>query len=144
MENTSRIYADSDVFWGCGIGVGESARFRALFAGNCLQERQISPQSGADQALTPESVRTRIYEALMAVLRQCRRWVDIRHMKTLAWMVTGLLLTEKISLSAWAPVVHSQARYAQSTVRRFARWLDNERIQASELYGPLIEQALAG
>jgi len=86
---------------------------------------------------------SRIYEALMAVLRQCRRWVDIRHMNTLAWMVTGLLLTEKISLSAWAPVVHSQARYAQSTVRRFARWLDNERIQASELYGPLIEQALA-
>jgi hypothetical protein len=64
-------------------------------------------------------------------------------MKTLAWMVTGLLLTEKISLTAWVPPVHSRAQYAQSTVRRFRRWLDNDRIQVLELYGPLIQQALA-
>lgn len=85
----------------------------------------------------------RIYDTLIAVLRQCRRWLDIRHMKTLAWMITGLLLTEKISLSAWVPVVQSRAVYAQSTVRRFVRWLDNERINVTALYGPLIEQALA-
>ena len=33
--------------------------------------------------------------------------------------------------------------YAQSRVRRFARWLDNERIAVPALYGPLIQQALA-
>lgn len=85
----------------------------------------------------------RIYDALISVLRQCRRWMDVRHMKTLAWMVTGLLLTEKISLTAWVPSVRSRAMYAQSTVRRFARWLHNERINIHELYGPLIQQALA-
>jgi hypothetical protein len=26
---------DSDVFWGCGIDVGKSARFRPLLADNC-------------------------------------------------------------------------------------------------------------
>lgn len=85
----------------------------------------------------------RIYDTLISVLRQCRRWLDVRHMKTLAWMVTGLLLTEKISLTAWVPVVLSRAQYAQSTVRRFGRWLHNERIHVLELYGPLIQQALA-
>ena len=85
----------------------------------------------------------RLYDTLIAVLRQCRRWLDVRHMKTLAWMVTGLLMTEKISLTAWVPLVRNRAEYAQSTVRRFARWLDNKRIKGHELYGPLIEQALA-
>jgi hypothetical protein len=85
----------------------------------------------------------RIYDTLISVLRQCRRWLDVRHMKTLAWMVTGLLLTEKISLTAWVPVVLSRAQYAQSTVRRFGRWLHNKRIHVLELYGPLIQQALA-
>ena len=51
----------------------------------------------------------RMYDTLISVLRQCRRWLDVRHMKTLAWMVTGLLLTEKISLTAWVPSVHSRA-----------------------------------
>jgi hypothetical protein len=64
-------------------------------------------------------------------------------MKTLAWMVTGLILTETISLPAWVPSVESRAEYAASTVRRFGRWLDNDRIHALELYGPLIQQALA-
>jgi hypothetical protein len=39
--------------------------------------------------------------------------------------------------------VHSRAAYAQSTVRRFARWLENERIDVHALYGPLIQRALA-
>lgn len=85
----------------------------------------------------------RIYDTLISILRQCKRWLDVRHMKTLAWMVTGLILTETISLPAWVPSVESRAEYAASTVRRFGRWLDNDRIHALELYGPLIQQALA-
>jgi hypothetical protein len=33
--------------------------------------------------------------------------------------------------------------FAQSSVRRFARWLANERIDVHRLYGPLIQQALS-
>ena len=36
--------------------------------------------------------------------------------------------------------MHSRAVYAQSTVRRFARWLENERIAVHALYGPLISK----
>jgi hypothetical protein len=33
--------------------------------------------------------------------------------------------------------------YAQSLVRRFERWLQNNRIEVPQVYGPLSQQALA-
>jgi hypothetical protein len=44
--------------------------------------------------------------------------------------------------AAWVPFVQSRAQYAQSTQRRFRRWLGNRRIEVAPLYGPLIQQAL--
>jgi hypothetical protein len=85
----------------------------------------------------------RLNDTLVQVLCKHRNWLDIRHLKTLAWMMTGLIQSGKISLTAWAPYVHSRAVYAQSTVRRFIRWLNNPRIDVHSLYGPLIQQALA-
>lgn len=85
----------------------------------------------------------RLYNTLIDVLSQHRNWLDRRHMKTLAWMMVGLIESGLISLTGWAPYVVSRAEYAQSTVRRFDRWLDNERIEVHALYGPLIQQALA-
>jgi hypothetical protein len=84
----------------------------------------------------------RLYDTLVQVLSQHRKWLDVRHLKTLAWMMVGLLESGLISLTSWAPFVHGRAVFAQSSVRRFARWLDNERIDVHELYGPLIQQAL--
>jgi len=84
-----------------------------------------------------------LYDTLIQVLCQNRKWLDVRHRKTLAWMIAGLILAEKVSLTAWVPYIHSRAQYAQSTVRRFRRWLDNDRIQVHALYGPLIQQALS-
>jgi hypothetical protein len=85
----------------------------------------------------------RLYHTLVQVLRKHRKWLDIRHLKTLAWMMTGLMQSGTISLPAWVPYVHGRAVYAQSTVRRFTRWLNNPRIEVHSLYGPLIQQALA-
>lgn len=85
----------------------------------------------------------RLYYTLVQVLSQHRKWLDVRHMRTLAWMIVGLILSGTINLTEWVPYVHSRAQYAQSTVRRFRRWLDNERIQVHKLYGPLIQQALS-
>lgn len=84
----------------------------------------------------------RFYDTLSRLLRQCQQWLDVRHWKTLTWMVVGLIASEKVSLAAWVPYVRSRAQYAQSTVRRFDRWLDNERINVHQLYGPLMQQAL--
>jgi hypothetical protein len=58
-------------------------------------------------------------------------------------MVVGVIRSEKISLTAWVPYVESRAKYAQSTQRRFQRWLYNSRIDVNVLYGPLIQKALS-
>ena len=84
-----------------------------------------------------------LYDTLVHVLSQHTKWLDQRHRKTLAWMMVGLIQAGWISLTAWAPYVGSRARYAQSTVRRFRRWLDNDNIDSVSLYGPCIEHALA-
>jgi hypothetical protein len=83
-----------------------------------------------------------LYDTLVSVLSQHSKWLDRRHLQTLAWMMVGLMQSGWISLTAWAPYVVGRARYAQSTVRRFRRWLDNDKIDVLSLYGPLMQQAL--
>jgi len=85
-----------------------------------------------------------LYKTLLQVLGQHSKWLDLRHRQTLAWMIVGLISSKTVRLGAWAPFVVSRARYAQSIVRRFSRWLDNNRSNPEPLYGPLIEQALVG
>ena len=83
----------------------------------------------------------RLSHTLVYVFSHPHNWVDRRHLKTLAWMSVGLMQSGKISLTAWTPDVHSRAVYAQSIVRRFARWLENDRIAVHALYGPLRQHA---
>ena len=64
-----------------------------------------------------------LYDTLLQVLGQHAKWFDLRHRHTLAWMIVGLISSKTVSLGAWAPFVVSRARYAQSIVRRFRRWL---------------------
>lgn len=87
--------------------------------------------------------KSRLYNTIIKILSQHKKWLDVRHMFTLAWMVVGLIRSEKISLTAWVPYVESRAQYAQSTQRRFQRWVYNDRINVCELYAPLIQKALA-
>ena len=84
-----------------------------------------------------------LYQALMQVLDCHQNWLDVRHRKTLAWMVNGLIQSGKIGLGAWAAYVHCRAEQAASIVRRFRRFLDNNRIKVHPLYGPLLQQALS-
>lgn len=82
------------------------------------------------------------YDTLFKLLRPSA-WKDIRHCKTLAWMVIGLLGSGCISLSAWADYAHGRAKQASSRVRRFSRWLANDKVKVNELYAPIIQEALA-
>lgn len=83
-----------------------------------------------------------LYNTLFQILSQHACWLDIRHLHTLVWMIVGLIHSKTISLSEWVPFVDSRAQYAQSTVRRFSRWMNNERIQVCKLYGPIIQAVL--
>ena len=83
-----------------------------------------------------------LYDTLIQILGQHTHWLDIRHLHTLIWMIVGLIQSRNISLPEWAPFVDSRAQFAQSTVRRFSRWLHNERIKTNKLYGPIIQEVL--
>jgi hypothetical protein len=85
----------------------------------------------------------RLYSELVALCGQPGQWRDLRHVQTFVWMVVGVIQAQCVKLTAWVPFVHGRARYAQSTQRRFRRWLGNRRIEVAPLYGPLIQQALS-
>lgn len=57
--------------------------------------------------------------------------------------MVGLIASGQISLNAWALFITGRARYLQSKVRRLSRWLANDRVQVHQLYGPVIQRALA-
>ena len=77
---------------------------------------------------------SRLYDTLLTTMVKLVKWVDIRHLHTLSWMITGLILSEKISLTAWIPYVQSRAEIAQSVQRRFSRWLHNKKISHGKRY----------
>lgn len=85
----------------------------------------------------------KIYDTVIQILGQHTHWLDKRHLHTLVWMIVGLIESKVISLPEWAPFVDSRARFSQSTVRRFSRWLNNKRIKVNEMYGPIIQDAIA-
>lgn len=70
-------------------------------------------------------------------------WGDIRRLVTLAWAVVGLCLSKKVSLPGWGEAVESRAQQAASRTRRFARWVDNPKVQVQPVYAPLLQAALA-
>jgi hypothetical protein len=51
----------------------------------------------------------RLYETRVAIVRPHQHWLDRRHLKTLAWMMVGLIQAGKSHLTAWAPYVPSRA-----------------------------------
>jgi hypothetical protein len=51
-----------------------------------------------------------LHDTLLRVLGQQANWLDLRHRKTLAWMMVGLICSQTVSLGAWTPFVVSQAQ----------------------------------
>jgi hypothetical protein len=84
-----------------------------------------------------------LYHELMKFVGQCA-WSDQRHAYVLVWMVIGIIHEGSVNLTRWLCHVDTSAQYAQSTQRRFSRWLHNSRIHPSALYSKLIQSALSG
>jgi hypothetical protein len=85
---------------------------------------------------------TQLYSQVLGYLRQYSTYRDLRHLKTLAWMINGLICSGQLSLSAWEPYVDSYAKQAQSYERRWHRFLENIRINVEKIYLPLALLAL--
>jgi hypothetical protein len=58
-------------------------------------------------------------------------------------MMVGLIPYGNIIHTAWVPFVHNRTGCAQSTMWRYARWLENDRRGVHALSGPLIHPAQA-
>ena len=86
---------------------------------------------------------TPLYRQLLGFFSQYSRAKDWRHLKTLGWMVSALIGSGKLSLSAWEPYVNSQATQAQSFERRWRRFLTNGSINVEHIYSPLVMAALS-
>ena len=84
---------------------------------------------------------SRVYHSVLPHLL-ASLWTDVRNAQTCAWMVTGVLLARSSTPSDWVAGVLSKAQQAQSTERRFARWLNNEAIDPVGIYGPLVLRSL--
>lgn len=87
---------------------------------------------------------TLLYGQLLSFLRQHSIYCDLRHLKTLAWMVTALIFSGTLSLPEWEPFVPCRATQAQSIERRWSRFLQNVRVRVERLYVPIVLAALDG
>lgn len=87
---------------------------------------------------------THLYGQLINRLRQHSHACDLRHLKALAWMVSALLCSGQLSLCVWEPYVPTRATKAQSTERRWQRFMKNQRISVMAIYLPLALAALSG
>lgn len=85
---------------------------------------------------------TTIYSQLFSFLRQYSHYRDLRHLIALTWMVSALICSGQLCLSAWESYVPSRAKKAQSVERRWQRFISNKRIDINKLYVPLVLLAL--
>jgi len=60
---------------------------------------------------------TQLYIQVLGYLCQYSTYCNLRHLKTLAWMINGLICSGQLSLSAWEPYVQSNGEQAQSFER---------------------------
>jgi hypothetical protein len=85
---------------------------------------------------------TQLYSQVLGYLRQYSTYPDLRHLKTLAWMISGLICSGQLNLTAWEPYVNINATQAQSYERRWRRFLKNIRVNLEKIYLPLALSAL--
>ena len=83
----------------------------------------------------------RVYQAVRQYAKTLL-WNDSRNADTFAWLVTGMLQSQKSTLPDWITHRQSNATFAQSRERQARRWLGNAKIDFVSIYGPLVTSAL--
>lgn len=69
------------------------------------------------------------------------KWRDARHLQVFLSLLSGFLMTSSCCLTKMIPFLRGDT-LAQSKQRRLSRWLQNKRINARQLYEPVIRNAL--
>ncbi|HOO88250.1 MAG TPA: hypothetical protein PK442_11135, partial [Synergistales bacterium] len=70
-----------------------------------------------------------LHNSIVRLLRQhLESMMDFRNLVTLAWMIFGSIMSKSTNRNSWAEYVFGKAERVRSTVRRFERFFDNDRI----------------
>lgn len=85
----------------------------------------------------------RISESLRQIYPKRLTGRQVRHMNTLAGMVSGIVRSGKSQLKAMAKKAPDQSK-VESRIKRFSRYLQNEGIDAETYFMPFIEALLVG
>lgn len=84
-----------------------------------------------------------LHHRLIKFAGQYSKWSDLRHLGVMCWMMVGLIAEGKVNLTKWIDHVYTKAQIAQSTQRRFSRWVNNPRINPAKLYSPVVKAVFA-
>jgi hypothetical protein len=83
----------------------------------------------------------RLHMCFLSVLQSELANEDLRHLDTLAWAITGVLLQKTTRLPDWVCCI-PETTHAATREQGFRRWLDNRRIDVRQFYYPFITKAL--
>lgn len=78
-----------------------------------------------------------LHNSIVRLLRQhLESMMDFRNLVTLAWMIFGSIMSKSTNRNSWAECVFGKAKRVRSTVRRFERFFDNDRIDMGLILEP--------
>lgn len=83
----------------------------------------------------------RLHMCFLSMLQSELADEDFRHLDTLAWAVTGVLLQKTTRLPDWVCCM-PDTTHAATREQGFRRWLNNRRIEVRQFYEPFITKAL--
>lgn len=87
----------------------------------------------------------RVYRTIISSLRQLypkgAKGNTIRHLNTLAALITGIVQAKSCQLPAIARKVPVSAK-AESRIKQFSRWIQNEGIDQTRYYLPFVQELL--
>ena len=86
---------------------------------------------------------SRLHHQLIKFASQYSQWADVRHLGVMCWMIVGLIGEGSVNLTKWIDYIQTKATIAQSTQKRFSRWVNNPRINPAKLYSPLVKAVFA-
>jgi hypothetical protein len=99
----------------------------------------------AKKEQVPMSDNRRVYRTIISSLRQLypkgAKGNAIRHLNTLAALITGIVQSKNCQLPAIARKVPVPAK-AESRIKQFSRWIQNEHIDQASYYLPFVQELL--
>jgi hypothetical protein len=99
----------------------------------------------AKKEQVPMSDNRQVYRTIITSLRQLypkgAKGNTIRHLNTLAALITGIVQSKSCQLPAIARKVPVPAK-AESRIKQFSRWIQNERIDQASYYLPFVQELL--